>query len=145
MSACCNDPLEMEAKLAMLDAQCTIAQQGAALSVLIADEDDINRDKFNSIKKRTPTPQTVSAYPILFAPTTKDKDNAGLRELTEVIVTTATQDWIDLNFDMAMLDEIDSIRVLISYRGVTYEIKDKNFQSQIGDEFLYVVLGLNRK
>ena len=146
MSICCNNPLEMEAKLAMLDAQCVVNQQGAEITVLLSDEEDVDRDKFNSIKKRTPNDtETMRAYPVIFSPTTKDKDRAGLRELTEVIATTATQDWIDLGFDMEMLDEIDSIRALVKYRGTTYEIKDKALQSQIGDEYLYVVLGLNRK
>ena len=146
MSICCNDPLEMEAKLAMLDAQCIINQYGAEITFLLSDEEDVTRDKFNSIKKKTPNATKVlRAYPVIFSPTTKDKDRAGLRELTEVIVTTAIQDWIDLGFDMEMLDEIDSIRALVTYRGTTYEIKDKALQSQIGDQYLYVALGLNRK
>ena len=146
MSDCCSSPVAFEAKLAMKDAQCVINMYGASISILLSDEEDVDRDKFNSIKKRTPnTSPSLKAYPIIFSPTTKDKDRAGLRELTEVIATTAIQDWIDLGFDMEMLDEIDSIRALVTYRGTTYEIKDKALQSQIGDQYLYVALGLNRK
>ncbi len=143
--ACCSNPVDFETTLAMKDVQCTVNQYGMALSVRLADEEDVDRDKYNSIKKRTPATQSIAAYPVIFSPTTKDQDRAGLRELTEVIAYTPTQDWVDAGFDMTMLDEIDSIRALVTFKGVTYEIKDKSLQSQMGSEFLYVVLGLNRK
>lgn len=146
MSDCCNTPVSFEAKLAMKDAQCVINMYGTSISVLLSDEGDVDRDRYNSIKRRTPnTSPSLKAYPVIFSPTMKEKDKVGLRELTEIIATTATQDWIDLGFDMEMLNEIDSIRALVTYRGTTYEIKDKALRSQIGDSFLYVVLGLNRK
>ena len=55
------------------------------------------------------------------------------------------QDWIDLGFTDKDLSHIDSIRATIVVRGQTYEIKDKNMQDNVGNTFLYVVIGLNRK
>jgi hypothetical protein len=45
---------------------------------------------------------------------------------------------------METLKQPDSIRATVIIEGAKYEIRDKVLESQIGDTFLYVLLGLNK-
>lgn len=141
----CNTGISLEEKQVLLQIQCTIRTRGSIFYLKLDDDQTILRDEFGSIKKRTVTPITMYALPVVFSPTTKQKDRSGIRENVQVLVNTPMQCWKDAGFSDKDLSEIDSIRATVILRGQTYEIRDKNLQDQFGSTFLYVVLGLNRK
>lgn len=133
---------------ALRDVKSIVDERGMSIRIELLGEDDIIRDKFNSIKKRNSAEAIVlniKAFPITFSPTDKQKDKSGIRETTSVIVWTAMQDWIDEGVDTNILMSVDPVRTKVTIKGIDYEISDKNMVDQFVDEFLYVTLGLNRK
>lgn len=151
MSTCpgsedCNVGISLEEKQTLTQIQCVINSRGSVIYLKLDDEQTVERDEFQSIKKRNKTPaKPIYAMPIVFSPTQKQKDRSGIRENVQVICTTPMQSWLDMGFSDKDLSHIDSIRATIILRGQTYEIRDKSLQDQFGNTFLYVVLGLNRK
>ncbi len=131
---------------ALQDARDIIKEWGKTITIRLHEEQKITRDKFNSIKNRTSqTPdRTFYSYPITYNPTDKEADRAGLRERTQVMAKTAMLDWNDAGFTMETLKDINSIRATVIIAGAKYEIRDKVLESQFGDTYLYVLLGLNR-
>lgn len=146
-----SDPIstigtELELQGALKDAQTIIRLRGALISVRPFEEDEIVRDRFNSIKRHDNDPATdlaFYAYPVVFNPTAKQREDAGINEICQVLIKTALQTWIDYGFDMATLRQLNSIRMQVIMDGVTYEIRDKQFDSQYQNSFLYVHIGLN--
>jgi len=139
--------ITLEKEQALKDAQYFIRERGGPVLIRLHEEQKITRDKFNSVKNRdiVQTPGiTFYAFPIIFNPTTKQLDAAGIREVTQVLIKTAVQDWLDNGFTMNTLKDINSIRATIIIDGEKYEIKDKQFDSQYQDTFLYIHLGLNK-
>ena len=53
-------------------------------------------------------------------------------------------DWNDAGYTMETLKTIDSIRATVIIAGSKYEIRDKVLESQFGNTYLYVLLGLNK-
>lgn len=135
-----------EKEHALLDARDIIRERGHAVTVRLHDEGNVSRDRLGSIKQRaTATPDlSFYAFPIIYNPTDKQREKAGLREQTQVLIKTAVQDWVDNGFTVDTLAAIDSIRATIIIKGAKYEIRDKQLDSQYGDTFLYIHLGLNR-
>ena len=137
----------MEKEQALSDARDIIRERGAPVIIRLHEEQKITRDRFNTIKKRdtTQTPGiTFYAFPIIYNPTAKQREAAGIREVTQVLIKTATLDWNDNGFTMKILKDIDSIRATVIIDGAKYEIRDKQLDSQYQDTCLYVHLGLNR-
>ena len=133
---------------ALRDVQDIINERGMSVRIELLGEDDVVRDKFGSIKKRDSSGAivlTTKAFPITFSPTDKQKNEAGIREKTTVIVWTAMKAWTDAGIDPNILLSVDSIRTKVTIQGIDYEISDKNMVDQFIDTFLYVTLGLNRK
>ena len=133
---------------ALRDVYNIIDERGMSVRIELLGEDDVVRDKFGSIKKRDSSGATVlttKAFPITFTPTDKQKDKAGIRESTSVIIWTAMNAWINAGIDPNILLSIDPIRTRVVINGIEYEIADKNMVDQMFDTFLYVTLGLNRR
>lgn len=144
--SCANcDNMSLEVKQALIQTECVIKSRGMPFHIKLDDEGTIERDDWGSIKKRTAAVKTIYAFPVTFNPTTKQKDRNGIKEDVQVICRTSMKSWTDLGFSNKDLSTIDSIRATFILRGQTYEIRDKNLDTQLGDTFLYVVLGLNRK
>ncbi len=139
--------LSMEYACASYDVKSVIDERGMTIKIDILDEQEVKRDKFNSIKKREVGSRELSikAFPVVFSPTDKEKSDSGIRENTQVIIWTAMKDWIDNDIDPNILVSLDAIRTKITIMNVDYEIRDKNMVDQFGDNYLYVTLGLNRK
>ena len=134
-----------EKELALIDARDIIHERGDDVVIKTNIESAVNRDTFGSIKSRTNTPTfTFKAYPINFSPTDEQRDNAGLKERTQVIVYTAMQDWMDEGYTLNNLRQLDMIKWRLTMKSVTYEIRDKALNSQFSDTYLYVTLGLNK-
>ena len=132
---------------ALRDAQAIIWERGEQIIIRLNAEQTITRDRFNSIKKRNipaPTTLTFYAYPIIFNPTDKQREDSGLRERTQVILHTAMLDWTAAGFAMTTLKDINSIKASVIIDGAKYEIRDKALRSMFSNTYLYVVLGLNR-
>jgi hypothetical protein len=147
-----DDPIsligvQLEKDNALKDAETIIKLRGAEITVRLYEESGVTRGKYNTIKKRNSisTPgQTFYAYPIIYNPTEKQLEDAGIRERTEVLIKTAVKTWIDYGYTMETLRVINSIRATVIMDGAKYEIKDKQLDSQYQDTFLYIHLGLNR-
>lgn len=138
--------VEFETSQALADAQQIVAERGAAVTIQLRREANVERDQFNSIKSRSTTESILStrAFPVRHNPTEKYLEKVGLREKSEVVIHTAMQDWLDAGYDMTRLKELDMIRMTVVLDLVRYEIKEKNFFSQFRDTYLYVVIGMNR-
>lgn len=144
--SCSNcDNMALEVKQALIQTECVIKSRGMAISLKLDDEETVERDEWGSIKKRTSPVKTMYAFPVTFSPTTKQKDRNGIKGDVQVICTTSMKSWTDLGYTDKDLSHIDSIRATVILRGQTYEIRDKNMDTQLGNTFLYVILGLNRK
>ena len=139
--------LEHEKDQALIDARDIIRERGQIIKIRLHVEGKIERDEFNTIIKKDTT-QTPGidfySFPVIYNPTDKQLEEAGIREKTQVLVKTAVQDWIDNDFTVDTLKDIDSIRATVIIGGAKYEIRDKNLDSQYQDTFLYIHLGLNR-
>ena len=138
---------DMEKCLAMSDARNLLRDRGKCIIIRLHEEDTIIRDDFGAIIKRIPgvsVDKYFYVFPIIYNPTVKQVEDAGLKEQTQVLIKTAVLDWQENGFDLITLEEIDLIRATVIINGAKYEIKDKQFDSQYQDTFLYVHLGLNR-
>lgn len=139
--------VELEQEYSLRDVRDNIWERGEQVTLELIGEDKVERDKFGNIKRRIPgTTETFTfyAFPIIYTPTEKQQEKAGLRETTQVIIYTAMQDWIDNSLEVDRLQAIDSIRSVVVIDEAKYEIKDKNKLDQFSDNYLYIVLGLNK-
>lgn len=136
---------ELEKCNALKDAENIIIERGIPIKIRLYTESNVSRDKYGSIKTRSSAIEiSTYSYPTIFNPTDQERDNAGLRERTGVIIYTAMRTWNQAGYTMARLQTIDLIRSRIIINGVSYEIKDKALHSHFYDTFLYITLGLNR-
>lgn len=133
--------VSLEKTTALLDAKWIIDERGDTITFYDREEDNIQRDKYNSIKRKETVYEgyTMKAFPIQFNPIDKDLRAAGLREIVNVLLYTAMQDWSDLEIDPITLDITRSTIVL---KNKTYKIKEKGFANHFSDEFLNVTFGL---
>lgn len=139
--------LEHERDQALIDARDIIRERGQVVKIRLHVEGKIERDEFNTIIKRdvvqTPGIDFYS-FPVIFNPTDKQLEEAGIREKTEVLIKTSMLDWTDAGYTLDTLKDIDSVRATVIIGGAKYEIRDKALDSQYGDTYLYIHLGLNR-
>ena len=88
------------------DAAYYLEERGFDIVILDNDESTINRDVYNSIKKRTPVKITIPAFPVVFSPTEDELKEAGIREKVDVLVTLATKHLKDRDLTYSKLDTI---------------------------------------
>lgn len=135
---------QFERDQALADARAMIRERGETVLIRLHKESTVERDSYNSIKKRTATSHTFYVFPLTFNPTAKQLEDAGIKESVDVMIKTAMLDWTDLGYTMKTLREIDSIRATVIIDGYKYELKTKQLDSQFQGTFLYIHLGLNR-
>lgn len=126
---------------ALTDVKNVIDERGTIIQFILRQEQNINRDDYNSIKKKsnTDTKYFLRTYPVEFRPNQKRLEKAGLREECDVLVWTAMLDWINAGINFS--DIILNLNHSIILEGETYEIRDKALVSQFADTFLYLTLG----
>lgn len=126
---------------ALIDSQAHILEYGDGITFYPRGEEDVSRDKYNSLKSKEDSISyyTMNAFPIQFNPIEKELNKAGLREIVDLLIYTAMQDWIDLSI---VPREIDIIRSTIVYQSETYKIKEIGFTNHFSDTFLNVTFGL---
>jgi len=126
---------------ALLDAKWMIDERGMAIIYYARSESNVQRDKYNSLKRKTDvTGITVYAYPVTFNPIDDQLRKAGLKEEVDVLIYTAMKDW-SLN-DIIPIDDIDHTRDSIVLMGKSYIIKEVGFANHFSDTFLNVTFGL---
>lgn len=126
------------------DVQNMINERGEYIKVILRQESQVTRDGYNSIEKRNQeTVYWMKAYPINFSPSAKQIEKAGLREQNNVLIYTAMQSWIDVGVDFEDI-EFEG-RTTIMLRNQEYEIREKGLESQLGDTFGYVTLGVFKR
>lgn len=141
-----RNAVDFDRQAALVDVRQIVTERGKAVTIHLRGEENVSRDKLGSIKSRTTERKQLNfyAFPIRFNVTEKYMEKVGLREKTQVIIHTAMQDWLDQGYSMNQLKDLDMIRMTVVIDSVKYEIKDKSLYIQLGDSFLYVVLGLNK-
>lgn len=150
----CQDPAAVcnhfELLQALQDVKCAAIEWGLTAKFRIRKESQVVRDKYNSIKRFNSTsaaesPEAteveVKAYPVIYSPSQKDLDKAGLKERTEVVIWTPRQYWHDASLEY---DDIDLERTTVIIDGEKYELRDKVRNTQFREDFLYWNFGLNR-
>jgi hypothetical protein len=126
---------------ALIDAQVHIMEYGDEIIFFPREEDDISRDKYNSLKQRDSSISyySMKAFPVQFNPIEKELNKAGLREIVDLLIYTAMQDWNDISI---IPREIDTVRGTIVYQSETFKIKEIGFVNHFSDTFLNVTFGL---
>jgi hypothetical protein len=129
-----------EKRDALIDTQMICQERGRLVKISLRDEQDITRDAYNSIKRRTNVAGlSCYAYPIEPSPTEHQMEKAGVKENVDSIIYTAMQDWIDAGLNY---EDIEVIRSTVELEGCRYQVKAKNQTSQFSDTYLYITLGL---
>ena len=133
-----------ERNCAMIDAYNEIEERGEIVAIILRNESNVTRGRYNSITKRDQdTKYMVKAYPINYNPNERDLEKAGLRERVDVVIYTSMKYWRDnsVDFDNDMIAN----KMTIKMRGSDYEVKDKGLVSQFSDFFLYGTFGLSKR
>jgi hypothetical protein len=132
--------VKLDQRDALADVQQVCTEMGRLVKISLRDEQDITRDAYNSIKRRTNvTGLSCYAYPVEFSPTEHQMEKAGIKENVDVQIYTAQQDWIDAGL---RYEDIEVIRSTVELEGCRYQVKAKNQTSQFSDTYLYITLGL---
>jgi hypothetical protein len=133
-----------ERRCAMKEAERVCNLKGDLLQFFPRDEENIERDEYDGIAKRNDTPELfVRSYPIIYSPTRKQVEKAGLREDTTCIIYTPKLTWDNLGFTNKK--DIDATYGTVRLRGETHEYREVNYASQFGSDFLYIVFGLQNR
>jgi hypothetical protein len=141
--------VSLEAKNALLDTKQAIDIRGN--EIFIHFKSDVpNRDRYNSIEKRNYNTKSIKAYPIDKNPSVYTLEKLGIREDIDLLVYTATQDWININKGIKDIDSIvEEISLNIDQKNnentELYIIKDFKEVNQFSRVYLNIVLGLTRK
>lgn len=128
---------------ALKDVQDIVNNNGMFVQLKFRDENDIVRDKLNSIKARDrSTTLYLKAHPVQFAPTVDQIERAGFLDQQDVIAWFSRKDFLDNGYDFSDLDELrDTIIVMED----TYIITEKHQRFQVGNDYLYYAIGLRKK
>jgi hypothetical protein len=127
---------------AMKDVQAVVDSEGTLIEFILRDEDQVTRDDYNSIKKKTQMIQVLlKAFPVTYSPSKKFLEKVGLREDNEVIIHTAMKDWLDKGYNY---DDIEILRSTVKLNDNTYQVKEKTLADYVGNNGIYVVLGLKK-
>ena len=139
---------------ALQDAQAITAEYGNPVVFNVRQEGQVGRDSYNSIKSRAtpvaPWPFSVNAASITYTPSRKQVEKIGLRELHDVTIKCAVQDFMDIGI---AFDDIETIRTTVEISpinpgessGATYEIKEKSRTGAYANGYLYYAFGLARR
>jgi hypothetical protein len=129
---------------ALLDVQQFVSEYGTPVTINIRAEANVRRDAYGSIKARTPPTNpvsfTIGAHPFQHNPTQRMLEKAGMRERQDLIIWTAMKDWLDQGIDPSGF-EVERTTITTA-DGVQWKIKERSHQSEIGNQELYLVLGL---
>jgi len=126
------------------DAYNCAQEHGHDLTLLIRDEDEVTRDKYNSIKKRDflTLPGSVAVKGMVtFNPTDNQLRKAGIRERVDVVIKIPVT---YLTLSSLTYEDIDVIRTTVILENETYKIKEKNKTGRYGNNYIFIVLGLFR-
>jgi len=134
-----------ERNSALADAKAIIDERGMLVKYFERTETEIQRDIYSSIKAKNKIsdPILLNAYPIRTNPTVKDLMKCGLRDMADMIITTAMQDWIMQGIDPQVA--IDMTRCSFEIMAMTYKVKEIGYINQFHDIFLNVTFGLSKK
>lgn len=136
--------LYLERCTTLRDIHDIVWERGEAVQVILRDEQDVSRGRYNSINKRDKqSVLNVKAYPVEFSPSQKQLEKAGLREQCNVSIYLASKDLLDQGVSFEDIEFSGKSTVLL--RGTTYEVRDKGMASQVADAFGYITLGLFRR
>lgn len=126
---------------ALKSVQFEINNIGSMLAFHMRGEENITRDKYQSIKHRgQEVIEYIKCYPIDRTPTELTLEKAGLRESSDVILTTASKDWVDKGYTLQ--DVLDIKRCTVTFDGASWEVKEISHSSQFGNTYLNINFGL---
>jgi len=115
---------------------------GDYVSLLKIHESSLDRDSFGNISSYNSNIEIkIKSFPIRFSPSQKILESTGIREQVDAIFYFSSTEFEEA---ISKVGEIDLIRWKLIYDNISYNIKEKNYYSQFGNKFLYVVLGVNK-
>lgn len=121
-----------------------VDERGDLIQFFFRKEDDVSRDRYNSVKKRLKQVQyNIRAYPVEFRPSEKQLEKAGIREDADVTMWTAMKDWIDNGIDFSDFERNGRNTVIL--QNVKWEVRDIGLVSQVNDTYGYITFGLKKK
>jgi hypothetical protein len=133
----------LEQKYALTDAEELIKEYGKKLTFKLRTETQVERDRYNSIRRSVGTDSVdVYVYPLEMQPNTKQLERAGFIEQHEALAWTPAKTWIDKKIDF---EDIDIARMTVVVDGITYEVAEKGRSSQFLGQYLYYTFGLRRR
>jgi len=128
---------------ALKDIQNIVNDNGMFIQLKFRDESNIVRDKLNSIKARSrETTLNLKANPVQFDPTVDQIELAGFLEQHDLIAWFSRKDFLDNGYDFNDIDETRDTAIVMDE---TYIITGKNKRIQMGNDYLYYVIGLSKK
>lgn len=149
----CPDPIlactDFEVVAALNDIKCNAQEWGLAVSYNPRTAATVVKDRMGTVKRynndaESPAVTALSlyAFPVIFNPSTRDVEKAGLRERYEVIIYTPRLYWAEASITF---DNIQVEPSTFTIQGNTYEIKEKNQANHLRTDFLQYVFGLHKK
>ena len=134
-----REGMNFEAEHALRDVQAAALEYGTEVKFYTPTESTVNRGRYNSVKSMAiDVDITVYANQVDYSPSKKTLERVGLSEDTEIIVYIPTQEFTDVTHD---IKSIDLIRWRMVVKGREYIMSDKKSWSEIGDTYLYIVIG----
>lgn len=114
---------DYELKCALMDVQ---QSKLAGAVVLFQIPGLVVPDKLKSIKRVAADIYSLYAHPVTESPSLRIREKAGIKEEVDVLIYTASLDWIDAGIDFKSID-IENTKVEIPALGVgTFTIKERS-------------------
>ncbi len=130
----------LERNDALKEVQDIVNAEGVFVHIILRGESNVTQDEYKSVKNKAQLKSVwLKAFPIIDNPSKNEIDKIGLKEDTEIVIYTSMKDWIDKGYSF---DDISLEYSTVKYDGATYKIRDKKRLDKIGNQYLYIVLGL---
>lgn len=143
MSVVNRTGIDFNYECALIDVQCQVNEVGNEIRFEPLQESDYTRDSLRSFAKNDDvTGFLVYSYPTDFTPNEKSIERAGLREDVDIILHTSKKSWDDQNITY---DDLDILRYKALINGQQYKVVDKNLYGQLGNNYLYYIIGLTKE
>jgi hypothetical protein len=137
-----RDIVNLEVKYAKIEARNVINERGQLITIYIKKESDIVRDEYGSIIKSGTASFDMYAFPVVYNPSRREIEKAGLFEESTLLIYTAKLDWEDRSIDFK---DINAIISYIEISGEKFLIKEKGRAGNHANDYLYITFNLSKE
>lgn len=135
--------VELERLHALLDVQEIVHEYGQDMRIYMRGEADVDRDSYNSIKRKNYEDETkifnLKAWPLDDKPSEQYLLKLGWTERVDLVAKTAMKDWMDAGWNY---NDLDMNKATVVVDGAEWTIKYKATENRHNNTYLYIVLGL---